>query len=941
MLEEEYWSLHEDELSGGSPPTLREALEREYAAALADQSPPVGRPADLPAEYPTEDDSIRRAAILRIIHRRKHAALCVSGGGIRSATFGLGVIQGLARRGLLDKFHYLSTVSGGGYLGSWLTAWAHHHPEGLEGVIAGLAVKPDTSPKPKSPMSPEPEALKHLRAYSNYLSPKLGLLSADTWTLIGIYLRNLLLNWLVLIPLVAAVLAIARVCVPIVRWNPPEWARWASLFLGFALASAAIAYAGYHRPSAAGTKKSRQGSGQIAFLLWCLAPLVVAGMLLTSHWAWIRNAGLTYSKLQFVYFGMAVHLAAWLLYTILRRNMQLIEPVIVIATGALGGWFVWLAADNIYRSPEPYVVLALPLFLGAFLLAAAIFIGIISRYTDDSGQTKASGDADREWWARLGGWVLIVMTAWSGFSVLVFFGPILVSEFPKLVAAIGSASGLISVGLGGSGKTPANKKEEKKGTSITTMVMDKAAVVAAPLFAIFVVIMISLGDSWLIKMLMDMFHLVSPGVWTSPPYLFSFLHDPPYNLTNPDGPLSHMKVIRLAPFWLVSVVGVALAGFGLGMGLFININKFSLHSMYRNRLIRAYLGASRGKQRKPNLFTGFDEDDNIKMHRLWPENEHKVPRNKLLPVVNVALNLVAGKKLAWQERKATTFTFTPLHAGNFDLGYRTASDYAGDDKGVSLGTAVAISGAAVSPNMGYHSSSVVTFLLTLFNARLGWWLGNPKREFYSRAYPKFSAGPMIGELLGLTDEERRYVYLSDGGHFENLGLYEMVLRRCHFIVVSDGSQDGRCTFEDLGGAIRKIRIDLGIPIDFEKGISIYDRSADLKDKKPRYCAIGKIRYSRRDGPGIEDGILVYIKPAFYQDDVCKPRDVFQYAKRCEEFPHESTADQFFSESQFESYRALGAYAVETMAKNSPGDIVEFPSLKDFVKHVEDTYLKAD
>src|SRR5581483_8638143 len=168
--------------------------------------------------------------------------------------------------------------------------------------------------------------------------------------------------------------------------------------------------------------------------------------------------------------------------------------------------------------------------------------------------------------------------------------------------------------------------------------------------------------------------------------------------------------------------------------------------MYRNRLIRAYLGASR-ETRAPNPFTGFDPDDNLPMAHLAGQ--------KPLHVVNIALNLVSGDNLAWQQRKAESFTVTPLHAGSARLGYRRAAAYAKNEKGlgISLGTAVAISGAAASPNMGYHSSPAVTFLLTLFNARLGWWLGNPGAagdSTFDRDSPRFAIRPLLAETFGLT-----------------------------------------------------------------------------------------------------------------------------------------------------------------------------------------------
>jgi hypothetical protein len=238
--------------------------------------------------------------------------------------------------------------------------------------------------------------------------------------------------------------------------------------------------------------------------------------------------------------------------------------------------------------------------------------------------------------------------------------------------------------------------------------------------------------------------------------------------------------------------------------------------------------------------------------------------------------------------------------------------------------------------MGYYSSPVVTFLMTLFNVRLGWWLGNPGpagcakvgRHYYELAYPKSAVQPIIAEATGLTNDDYNYVYLSDGGHFENLGLYEMVLRRCRFIIISDASADEKFQFDNLGNAIRKIRTDFGIPIEFEPPMKIFPRT----DKKPgAYCALGKVHYSRIDtidkidaqkepikGPDgkvaqcpAPDGTILYIKPLFYGDE---PRDIYHYAMTHEGFPHESTVDQWFGEAQFESYRKLGSYIVDKICK---------------------------
>ena len=285
-----------------------------------------------------------------------------------------------------------------------------------------------------------------------------------------------------------------------------------------------------------------------------------------------------------------------------------------------------------------------------------------------------------------------------------------------------------------------------------------------------------------------------------------------------------------------------------------------------------------------------------------------------LHVLSTALNLVHGDNLAWQERKAASFTISPLHAGSHILGYRDSAEYAkGKKAGISLGTAMAISGAAVSPNRGSESSPTFTFLMTLFNARLGWWLGNPRKKTYSLEGPKMSIFSLLREALGRTDRNHRYVYLSDGGHFENLGLYEMVMRRCKYIIVCDATADSNFGFGDLANAVRKVRIDLGIPI--EPLVTKY--IGPQKDERfGKYCAFGHIRYQDVDGGGKERmGYLLYVKPCVFSE--C-PADVRNYAKEHQTFPHETTADQFFSESQFESYRALGRYIIGKMC----GDHVE-------------------
>jgi hypothetical protein len=276
-------------------------------------------------------------------------------------------------------------------------------------------------------------------------------------------------------------------------------------------------------------------------------------------------------------------------------------------------------------------------------------------------------------------------------------------------------------------------------------------------------------------------------------------------------------------FGFITATCLGLLCLSAVISFFVNVNFFSLHALYRNRLVKTFLGASNVEATREaegrNSFDGFSEKDNLTMAQLC--GKMRVGKVNLYPVLNISLNLLATQKLAWQERKAEPFVCTPYFTGGDRVGYRPSALYSAGwwgrlnapERGISLGTAMAISGAAVSPNWGYHSSPITSFLMMLANVRLGAWLGNPKHRVAWRYNgPHLSWRLFMQEALGRTDDEEPWVYLSDGGHFENLGLYEMVRRRCRTIVVSDAGADPKCTLEDLGNAVRKIAIDFGVRI---------------------------------------------------------------------------------------------------------------------------------
>jgi hypothetical protein len=241
-----------------------------------------------------------------------------------------------------------------------------------------------------------------------------------------------------------------------------------------------------------------------------------------------------------------------------------------------------------------------------------------------------------------------------------------------------------------------------------------------------------------------------------------------------------------------------------------------------------------------------------------------------------------------------------------------------------MSTAAAISGAAVSPNSGYHTNPATAFVLTLFNARLGWWLRNPRaleengtkrgaRDGDPLPWPSphFAIARLTLELLGQVSDTSDYIYLTDGGHFDNMGLYELVRRGCRYIVVCDGEQDGALGFDGLAMAIRKCRSDFGVEIDLD--VRPIEHAGDAT-MSSRHVVIGTIRYPGVGGTASTEagdggaGVVVYLKASLTGDE---PADVLSYRKAHANFPHDSTTNQWFTESQFESYRMLGHHIGQT------------------------------
>jgi hypothetical protein len=868
--------------------------------------------------------------------------LAFSGGGIRSATFNLGVLQALAELKLLKEFDYLSTVSGGGYIGSWLTAWIaradeeNRRREVAQKAKTGEAVRHtpgvETVQQRLSPtLDPahEPDQIRFLRNYSNYLTPKTGLLSTDTLAGIATYLRNFILNLVILsaglgaillLPRVAAFLGIALQKAPVLSLAMGLIALTvAVLFININLATQ-LPWSAFNRArqQANSPFKDPWYVKRVWVVITIVGSLVVSALFLACWLAapthdlikffWRDEAERWHALAVLIGVPAAIAVIWEIALKIADVKKEITERptwwwrllgLVVGAAIGLGGlvWLQWLfRTEN--NDPTTYplwhaTVWAVPGLLGVFGLAVIFVIGTSGRQFEEDS---------REWWSRVGGILLAVGVGWVLIAAAAIYAPWAVMNLTGVIEGLG-VGWIVTTIIGV--RTAMSPSTGNPGSDKLRELVAKAT---PWVFVVGLLVALSYG----IHALLAFFHgdCMSDGracAWTDyTRWITPWLQGP--------------------QLWIVFVASILLTLF---FSWRVDVNLFSFHMFYRNRLARCYLGAS-NPMRKAHPFTGFDGTDSPRLMDVLQRPYH---------LINTAINITTGERLAWQERKAASFVFSPLFCG-YDLGginggsvscYQPTAEYVKKAKGcVGLSSAMAISGAAASPNQGYHSTPAVAFLLTVFNVRLGWWMQNPAHhDVWRSAGPGWGFRYLVAELFGSTDESSKFVYLSDGGHFDNLGIYELIKRRCRFIVASDAGCDPGIEFEDLGNAIRKCKIDLGVTIDIDSRVIIPDPSTR---KSLFHCAVGRIRYpgsskrlphvmqeaaagdigSESDDDGYE-GYLLYIKPSLSGNE---PRDVLQYAAAHPDFPHETTSDQWFAESQFESYRKLGYHLAQEVFKSA-------------------------
>ena len=734
--------------------------------------------------------------------------LAFSGGGIRSATFNLGILQGLEKLGLFRCVDYLSTVSGGGYIGSCISSIFATLPEDKRHLLPDELRFPFKHQKGVL----EPTVFRHLRNNAEYLAPD-GLV--DFLRIPMHLLRGILQNFLVVLPYILV----------------------ASLLTGFVVQ----------------TQERLDAYLERGAVPW-LGSVGISGFEVTKC--------------------LVVLLGLWFLANPAYR--ALMERLRKVSN--------WDSRNRYGRRVSIYGIV-----IGAALLVELQPIAIKQLYG-----MKANGAG-----------ISIFEAGVFGSSIVTLFVHRILPHLGKLTGKIG----IYIIGLLG--------------------------------FVVF----------WLLYL-----NLCIAIIWGFQPLGF----DLALTSWNPVPLLFH-------PYLVLAAV-VAVYGWTT-----FDANFTGIHKYYRDKLSKAYIikfkdpvkkkaeadkeGQSSANPPEGDKWVFTDEvehKDDVRLSQL--DSEH-APYH----LINTLLNLDKTKESHQNGRHGDFFVFSKYFIGGEITGYCKTKEMEKESPHVDLATAMAISGAAAAPNMGKLTVKPMIFLLAMLNIRLNYWFPNPGKAkkplleqmadklegkdpngrkvgaAQDKAIPEWksqlanqcrSASPylptapwrrvgpvyLIRELFGNLDEKEDYVNLSDGGHIENLGIYELLRRECRLIIAGDGEADKELCFDGLSELIRMALIDFGIKIDVD--------GLDEIRRGEQHHAIGTIRYANG-----RIGKLIYLKLSLLGDNNLKStldpelyrsspyrddNDLFddnpyiaRYKKTHPDFPHQSTADQFFDEAQFESYRALG------------------------------------
>lgn len=739
--------------------------------------------------------------------------LAISGGGIRSASFALGVFQALLGRGIFERFDYLSTVSGGGYLGStisWMrkqSGGATNPSEAFVRQFGSAASGMRSGDEDWRGASGAPGRryvwLDFIRSHGNYLRP--GGISA--LGLAATVLRGALFNLCVYGGVATALFALL------------------------------IGHGGLPGLNLESIRNAATGA-IISVQAWAAFFGLLAGMSIVLYGAatWLASLPATAT----VWFGLFATLAA------LRLS-----------------WFLWHWEAIRSGAWASYLWPILTTSV-VIVLVSALLLGMALQAKGEMSNGRTS-----QHWHYL---TRVAYTRLLGTFCGLFFGLLLIWSLPyafdALVHLLTHAVATATVGgaLGAIGGIYQAFRGRSDATVHSTFASLRIAASAALL-----IYGLGLTTYWL-------------GA----------------ELARPDATL---------PYWILLVAVVA--------GFLVNTNYFGLGRLYRDRLMETFMpNASAVEQNRWSPATEADDAALVDFRKL-PSGGVQRP----LHLINCNAVLVDSANDRFRGRGGDSFVLSPLFSGCDATGYVATGNLA--DGTLTLASAVAISGAAANPDaavagQGVTRNRLVSFLMSMLNVRLGYWIPNPSESarlarFFGASlwWPGLRQG-LFGQGLS---ERAAFIELTDGGHFENTALYELIRRRVEVIVVSQAGQDANFTMDDLANAIERVRADFGVHIRFDDpkfGIDNLRPDATIGAANRGY-AIGKIRYpnGRRaptGEPDYDEGAILYLQAT---PVASMHPDTQSYWRRHKEFPNQSTADQFFGEEQLEAYRELGLRITRT------------------------------
>jgi hypothetical protein len=1046
--------------------------KRDAAATLANAPTNVG--AANPADAQVTELEARPGELLRreaeaIKHRREAArvpdgppiGIAVSGGGIRSATFALGVFQSLARSNLLRHVDYLSTVSGGGYFGSFLGALYKRHPGSVESVLS------DSNDK----------VIRYLRENGRYLAP-----GGSSDLLLGgaVLLRNwvalqvLLASFLLFIFLAAETVLLFAFSGASSEGEGSTWSglsEWSTTYVERWLAGEGVWLSPWFTLPALvlvalglplGWSYWTLGRGRLPLwfgelqpaleVTWAALPNLVVALgaawfvwpistLLGVACIWVALFGLVMAALAdderkwmlWLPFGaVLIALAVWYPWLGPRLELTLTTPVeqaggfalFVVAITAILHWLL-SAADKRQEAVEPQ-----PKSSDEGTLQGAGGLRATSHElsADSRGRHRVS---------------TALRTVLVGSALLLGFALVETLGRSIYLAAVGEPG--VVLGVSGGVATffwacaTFARKVVVSFSSTTDRKRPRPSVgIAAWAAAVVVLVVVLAGAAFATQAIT--WQAGSPT--RGPDFSASEPAETRVGLIDASGPdFPSVDVVLNMPteaaqtsldeavgsaepsdpatvawrtLWFTLVAFAASVLFGSSR---VFLNRSTHLPLYSARLTRAYLGASNPRrisrdgekplkrdqhEPDPQAATRVMPGDDIPAREYWgwgwdpdqgppPASAHWA-KGAPLHIVNVTINeTVDGRSQIQQsDRKGLGLAIGPcaLSAGvhhhllpgastpipnpkdefrvfRFPTDFaffkrRRASDFYPREQ-LTLGQWMSVSGAAFSTGLGSRTNQGMSLLAGFTNVRLGYWWrpgiewGLSVRRFLGSLF--WVQSYLFREMLArFPGTQNTLWYLSDGGHFENMGGYELIRRRLPFIVIIDGEADPNCQFEGLGNLVRKARIDFGAEIDFAP-----DPFRELDPDASGYpLPLGPLAHLRRgkwtkegttgtphdwtfevcetgghslaraalarvcytDEPqSTPDHWLLYIKPTLLER---MPADLEHYSSQNPEFPNESTGDQFFDEAQWESYRKLGEltgkelFRADDMGNPKPG-----------------------